>query len=199
MEKEINYLDFNNFIKEIEGKSIDEIKIVIDGIEGFWKDVTNLQIFSEVDGLLEDINGLQKNIVSIYSYLKREKIFFKALELFTNLFDIPQFDGLDSYNIYLEKALKDKNIKVTMFYEIVEEGLQIQREQVLDELYETFKTSIPSTEELQKIETELQNIFANESPEKLKLIDSILAYNDPTIKQIKDIIDTESLNNNIQK
>lgn len=199
MEKEINYLDFNNFIKEIEGKNIDEIKVIINNIDGFWKDPTNLQIFSEVDGLLDSINGLQKNIVSIYSYLKREKVFLKELELFTNLFDIPQFDGLDSYNIYLEKALKEENIKVQMFYEIVEEGLQIQKEQVLNELYETFKTNIPSIEELQGLETGLQDLFAKESPEKLKLIDSILAYNDPTIKQIKNIIDIESLNNNIQK
>ena len=51
-----------------------------------------------------------------------------------------------------------------------------------------FEKGLPDKEDLDEMKNKLDNMFSNESPENLKMIESILAYNDPNIKQIKDFI-----------
>ena len=48
----------------------------------------------------------------------------------------------------------------------------------------------PNVEELEALEKGLDNIFSKRSSEDLKKIESILEFNDPNLKLIKDIIMT---------
>ena len=54
-------------------------------------------------------------------------------------------------------------------------------------LTEQFKT-LPSVDEIKELEEGLNGIFKDKSEGELKMIESILEYNDPNMKAIKDII-----------
>lgn len=180
-------INYNDLVKEIEGKSLKEITEMILN-KKLFKDVDNISMFSKVDSTINKIIGLSKDVPSIYLFLKRENIFFDALELFTTIELIPRDGSMNDYNINLELAMKNVNIKFNMYYELVEEGLKVLGQSTINELIEIFNTKLPSIEDIQAMKNELDNVFSDESPEKLEKIENILAFNDPTMVGIKDAL-----------
>ena len=52
---------------------------------------------------------------------------------------------------------------------------------------------MPSVQDLDIMQQKLRNMFDGESTDRLKLIEGILAYNDPSMKAIKDVMLDETL------
>ena len=63
---------------------------------------------------------------------------------------------------------------------------------MIRELDKLFK-KMPSVQDLDIMQNKLKNMFDDESDERLKLINDILAYNDPTLQTIKDNLLDQSL------
>lgn len=178
---------YNNLIEKVRGKDIKEIMEVIKE-NHIFKSVDNISMFSKVDTTINKIVELSKDIPSIYLFLKRETIFFDALELFTTIELIPRDGDMNNYNIDLEKAIRLLNTQFNTYYELVEEGLKMLEQSTMNELIEVFNTKLPSVEDIQAMKNELDNVFSDESPEKLQKIEDILAFNDPTMVGIKNAL-----------
>lgn len=180
-------VEYNNLIEKVRGKDIKEIMEVIKE-NHIFKAVDNISMFSKVDTTINKIVELSKDIPSIYLFLKRETIFFDALELFTTIELIPRDGDMNNYNIDLEKSMKLLNTQFNTYYELVEEGLKMLEQSTMNELIEVFNTKLPSVEDIQAMKNELDNVFSDESPEKLQKIEDILAFNDPTMVGIKNAL-----------
>lgn len=180
-------VNYNDLIKKVEGKNLEEImNIVVE--EKIFKEIDNVSMFSKVDTTVNKIIELSKDVPSIYLFLKKETIFFDALELFTTVELIPRDGNMNDYNMFLERAIRLLNMKLDMYYELVEEGLKTVEQSTINELVEIFNTKLPSVEDIQAMKNELDNVFSNESPEKLQKIEDILAFNDPTMVGIKNAL-----------
>lgn len=194
MEEE-NILEFDILIKRVKNKSLSSIKKIIKENKLFWKrNITNSQIISEIGDILIYLEDIDKTLPFLYAYSKKEIMFLKTLELFTNVSNIPDIMSIDDYNVNLEEALKEECCEIKFFYELMEETINIKRSLVLEELVNVFSTRLPSINEIEEMKNSLDNMFNNESPEKLKLIESILSFNDPSLKQLKDIITNVNIN-----
>lgn len=180
-------VEYNKLIEKVRGKDIKEIMEVIKE-NHIFKSVDNISMFSKVDTTINKIVELSKDIPSIYLFLKRETIFFDALELFTTIELIPRDGDINNYNIDLEKAIRFLNTQFNTYYELVEEGLKMLEQSTMNELIEIFNTKLPSVEDIQAMKNELDNVFSDESPEKLQKIEDILAFNDPTMVGIKNAL-----------
>lgn len=180
-------VEYNNLIEKVRGKDIKEIMEVIKE-NHIFKSVDNISMFSKVDTTINKIVELSKDIPSIYLFLKRETIFFDALELFTTIELIPRDGDMNNYNIDLEKAIRLLNTQFNTYYELVEEGLKMLEQSIMNELIEVFNTKLPSVEDIQAMKNELDNVFSDESPERLQKIEGILAFNDPTMVGIKNAL-----------
>lgn len=180
-------VEYNKLIEKVRGKDIKEIMEVIKE-NHIFKSVDNISMFSKVDTTINKIVELSKDIPSIYLFLKRETIFFDALELFTTIELIPRNGDMNNYNIDLEKAIRFLNTQFNTYYELVEEGLKMLEQSTMNELIEVFNTKLPSVEDIQAMKNELDNVFSDESPEKLQKIEDILAFNDPTMVGIKNAL-----------
>ena len=99
--------------------------------------------------------------------------------------------GMENYNICLEMALKE-NFLISHFYQVIENVLEEQKLRMIRELDKLFK-KMPSVQDLDIKQNKLKNMFDDESDERLKLINDILAYNDPTLQTIKDNLLDQSL------
>ena len=99
--------------------------------------------------------------------------------------------GMENYNICLEMALKE-NFLISHFYQVIENVLEEQKLRMIRELDKLFK-KMPSVQDLDIMQNKLKNMFDDESDERLKLINDILAYNDPTLQTIKDNLLDQSL------
>ena len=84
------------------------------------------------------------------------------------------------------------------FKEMVEDIIREKQNNILNELYDVFNTKLPSVEEIKEIKASIGDVFSNESPEQLKTIEKILAYNDPTMKTIKDVVMDVNINTELQ-
>ena len=194
MEEE-NILEFDILIERAKNKSLSSIKKIIKENKLFWKrNITNSQIISEIGDILIYLEDIDKTLPFLYAYSKKEIMFLKTLELFTNVSNIPDIMSIDDYNVNLEEALKEECCEIKFFYELMEETINIKRSLVLEELVNVFSTRLPSINEIEEMKNSLDNMFNNESPEKLKLIESILSFNDPSLKQLKDIITNVNIN-----
>ena len=194
MEEE-NILEFDILIERAKNKSLSSIKKIIKENKLFWKrNITNSQIISEIGDILIYLEDIDKTLPFLYDYSKKEIMFLKTLELFTNVSNIPDIMSIDDYNVNLEEALKEECCEIKFFYELMEETINIKRSLVLEELVNVFSTRLPSINEIEEMKNSLDNMFNNESPEKLKLIESILSFNDPSLKQLKDIITNVNIN-----
>lgn len=180
-------VEYNNLIEKVRGKDIKEIMEVIKE-NHIFKAVDNISMFSKVDTTINKIVELSKDIPSIYLFLKRETIFFDALELFTTIELIPRDGDMNNYNIDLEKSMRLLNTQFNTYYELVEEGLKMLEQSTMNELIEVFNTKLPSVEDIQAMKNELDNVFSDESSEKLQKIEDILAFNDPTMVGIKNAL-----------
>lgn len=187
-EKTISYLDF---LSKIQGKNVNEIYEMLQNENIFVEDMSSTNEFLIVGETIRRINLCDTTDSNQYSFLKRSIVYFNALEYFTK-FNISSLDmGMENYNICLEMALM-QNIFVGHFYKVVKDVLRQEELKMIRELDKLFN-KMPSIQDLDIMQEKLKNMFSNESDERLKLIEGILAYNDPTMKTIKEAMLNEDL------
>ena len=85
-----------------------------------------------------------------------------------------------------------QNIQIKHYYDVMEDVLREEELKMIRELDKLFRT-MPSIEDLDTMQKKLKNMFNGESTDRLKLIEGILAYNDPSMKAIKDVMLDETL------
>ena len=180
-------MEFKEFKEKYFGKSVEEIKEGLKEEKDFWKNNVELvNVCVNADKIVQNIIELNKNHPSLYIFQKKMMLLKYIYENFTNLKSFPEEDSFEDYDINVERVFYEVNKYAIFLKDVVNESLIELHNIVLEQLYQIFNTKIPTVEEIEKIQNELDNLFKNESPEKLKIIDSILAFNDPSLKAIKD-------------
>lgn len=181
MEK--SYLEF---VEKVKGKNINEVEEILSKINIFKEDISALDEFLIVGEVVRRINLCDKKDPIQFSFLKRTIIYFAVLENYTT-FDISSEEmSTENFILSLEITFK-KNILINHFYTVVEDTLKYQEMNVIAELVNLLQ-NIPSVQELDNIQQKFKDMFDETSENKLKIIDSILAYNDPTMQTIKDAL-----------
>ena len=179
--EEMNYLDF---LEEVKTKNVDEIYKYLNEQNILINEVSATDEFLIVGEVIRRINLCDREDSNQYSFLKRSIIYFEVIENYTNL-NISSLDmGMENYNISIELALK-KNDLIFHFYQSVQDVLKEQEIKIIGEMCKILD-SASQMNKIDSIEQSINNMFSGISDDKLKLIDGILAYNDPTLKAIKD-------------
>lgn len=179
--EEMNYLDF---LEEVKTKNVDEIYKYLNEQNILINEVSATDEFLIVGEVIRRINLCDREDSNQYSFLKRSIIYFEVIENYTNL-NISSLDmGMENYNISIELALK-KNDLIFHFYQSVQDVLREQEIKIIGEMCKILD-SASQMNKIDSIEQSISNMFSGMSDDKLKLIDGILAYNDPTLKAIKD-------------
>ena len=185
MSQNVSYLDFLNKIK---GKTIDEIKKYIKEDEIIKN---NLEVINVYDALQDlyvklQVPSTSDNVQKIF--VKKVFVYYLILEYFTNLDIVSDQKVIENLNVYLEMALIEMSDKICLFDELSKETIVEEKFKIIEELTEVFKSGLPSVEEINSLQDSLENMFKDESPEKLEKIENILAFNDPVMKDLKNIL-----------
>ncbi len=188
-------MEFKEFKEKCFGKSIEEIKDFICDIEDFWKkDVDLIKLTIDAGTLAESIFALDKDFASLYLFKKQYSIMLYIFKELTNLEMVPEDERFEDYNAFVEKAMIELNSNAYFFNNMVNDVIKQKQQDIFDKLYVIFNEGLPTKEDVKEMKEELDNMFSNESPEKLQTIENILAYNDPNIKQMKDFIFDTKIN-----
>lgn len=189
-------MNFKEFKEKYFGKSVEEIKKGLMKEENFWKKNNDIiSICLDIDKLIEQIITIKKEHPSVFLLQKKMLILRYIFENFTTLESIPENDMAEDYDFIIEEVIFSLSSEARFVNQMVNNGLNELHNIVLENLYEIFNEKTPSTEDIEKMATQLENMFKDESPEKLELIKNILDFNDPTLKEVRDnIYENKTLN-----
>ena len=167
-------------------KKLTEVLEMINKKESF--DISNFLVSKdilEIQTILDTIflkisilNGKQLDEVQ-YEIEKQKAIYFFGLLQCTS-FEINEEDiDIINYNLELENMIINNSKEAKKIKEMTELSNQFEK--------------FPSVEETEKLEKELDKIFSKREGKDLQTMENILAYNDPNMKLIKDILSSASI------
>lgn len=192
-------MDFKEMKEKYFGKDINYIKEEIQKEDNFFKtDIDMIKLCIDAENCAREILELDKDFSGLYLFKKKYRIMLYILQNITNIELIPEDENFEDYDPFFEKAILETNSKALFFKEMVEDIIREKQNNILNELYDVFNTKLPSVEEIKEIKASIGDVFSNESPEQLKTIEKILAYNDPTMKTIKDVVMDVNINTELQ-
>ena len=192
-------MDFKEMKEKYFGKDINYIKEEIQKEDNFFKtDIDMIKLCIDAENCAREILELDKDFSGLYLFKKKYRIMLYILQNITNIELIPEDENFEDYDSFFEKAILKTNSKALFFKEMVEDIIREKQNNILNELYDVFNTKLPSVEEIKEIKASIGDVFSNESPEQLKTIEKILAYNDPTMKTIKDVVMDVNINTELQ-
>lgn len=192
-------MDFKEIKERFFGKDINYIKEEIQKEDNFFKtDIDMIKLCIDAENCAREILELDKDFSGLYLFKKKYRIMLYILQNITNIELIPEDEDFEDYDSFFEKAILGTNSKALFFKEMVEDIVREKQNGILNELYDVFNAKLPSVEEIKEIKTSIGDVFSNESPEQLKTIEKILAYNDPTMKTIKDVVLDGNINKELQ-
>ena len=184
--------NYKSLLTEIEGKTLSEVREIVNNKVKIVQKLNYIQQFLEVQDIIDRLEVFDDyNDVTGYLLFKNELIFNSILNNFTNLEILPEDAGVTKHNIYLEMVLKENN-EINNYCKIIEESLNRKDMLLIQELNKSFN-SLPSIEEIEKLKGDLSHIFDETGETKLEQINKILEFNDPTMKMIKDTISSAAL------
>ena len=187
-------MEFKEMKEKYFGKDINYIKEEIQKEDNFFKtDIDMIKLCIDAENCAREILELDKDFSGLYLFKKKYRIMLYILQNITNIELIPEDENFEDYDSFFET-----NSKELFFKEMVEDIIREKQNNILNELYDVFNTKLPSVEEIKEIKASIGDVFSNESPEQLKTIEKILAYNDPTMKTIKDVIMDVNINTELQ-
>lgn len=184
MEK-IDYLDFVKQLTEvkdtIEKKALVE-KILVQNIDLDLEMATVKMSFED----LEDLDSLFDDSQPITEYyMKKSTIFFEIIRNYTFL-DVKDNDVVENYNIELEELLKE-NAYIKRVYDSIEAIYENDKIKVVQEFAKVIK-DLPTPEEVEKMANDFQQVFDEGNKENLEILQDIVSYNDPAMKNLKDTV-----------
>lgn len=180
-------------------KKLTEVLEMINKKESF--DISNFLVSKdilEIQTILDTIflkisilNGKQLDEVQ-YEIEKQKAIYFFGLLQCTS-FEINEEDiDIINYNLELENMIINNSKEAKKIKEMTENIIRKSDLKVVKELSNQFE-KFPSIEETEKLEKELDKIFSKREGKDLQTMENILAYNDPNMKLIKDILSSASI------
>lgn len=181
-------MDFKELKEKCFGKDIGEIKEVIKDNK-LLKKVENIDIVVRAINIARQILNLEHSIDFFYIFQKYFLILINEIDLFLEVENVPTLEKIDfsDYDAAMQEVLE--NIpSIRMFKDMIEDVISSSQFDAINELRVVLEDTNISNDDLERAEATLNNMFSNQSDERLKLIESILAYNDPNIKNIKDFI-----------
>lgn len=184
--KEVKYLELLN---NLEGKSIAEIKEIIKNNDIIYNNIETMDVYEAVIGTYNKIQNINNNDNDSIKKIFMNKIFvyYAILDYFTNINITSTEKTIENLNVYLEMALIELSDKIYLFNEIIKEIIIEDKFRIIKELTDVFNSGLPSVDELNSLQDSLGNMFKDETPEKLEKIESILAFNDPVMKELKNV------------
>ena len=182
-------MDFKDFKEKYFGKSVEEIEALLKEDKEIFKKVENIDIVVRAIIVAQEILKLEHNIDYFYIYQEYYIVFENELDLFLNIEDIPFVEDMNflDFDINL-KSILEKIPSIKMFKDMIKDIMNSTYINSINELTKALEKINISNDDLEKAEKSLKNMFEGQSEERLKLIESILAFNDPNLKNIKDVI-----------
>lgn len=184
--------------KNEEKKSLKFIDVLNDFREGkevessnFIEDISIQELMIILDEIFVQFTILNKKIEDEVQYeIERQRvIFFYGLLQCTSLEIEKDEMTLNNYDTGFEELVYSKSSSVRKLYKMIDNISLKMNLKVIDSLTKELEKA-PNVEELEALEKGLDNIFSKRSSEDLKKIESILEFNDPNLKLIKDVIMT---------
>lgn len=184
--KEVKYLELLN---DLEGKPIAEIKEIIKNNDIIYNNIETMDVYEAVIDTYNKIQNANNNDNDSIKKIFINKIFvyYAILDYFTNINITSTEKTIENLNVYLEMALIELSDKIYLFNEIIKEIIIEDKFRIIKELTDVFNSGLPSVDELNSLQDSLGNMFKDETPEKLEKIESILAFNDPVMKELKNV------------
>lgn len=177
--KSLKFIDILNDFRE--GKEIDVLSFIED------RDIQELMVILDKVFLQLNLAETQINDNVRFEIEKQGIVFFYGLLQCTSLIIEKDDINLNNYDMKLEDLIYQNSLSVRKLYKMVDNLVLKNELSVVSDLTKELQNA-PSIEDLQNLEQGLDNIFSKRSTEDLKKIESILEFNDPNIKMIKDII-----------
>lgn len=151
------------------------------------RDAIDMKII--LDTILFQINILKtKGYDKVKYEVEKESIkFFYGLLQCTSL-EIQKEDiDIVNYDIDFEDFILEHSVFAKKMYFMIDNIIRKDDIEIVSMLEDSLK-NIPKLEEIKETQKEMDKMFQNKKDGELKFIEDILAYNDPSIKAIKDII-----------
>ena len=177
--KSLKFIDILNDFRE--GKEIDVLSFIED------RDIQELMVILDKVFLQLNLAETQINDNVRFEIEKQGIVFFYGLLQCTSLIIEKDDINLNNYDMKLEDLIYQNSLSVRKLYKMVDSLVLKNELSVVSDLTKELQNA-PSIEDLQNLEQGLDNIFSKRSTEDLKKIESILEFNDPNMKMIKDII-----------
>ena len=119
-------MNFKEFKEKCFGKSVEEIKNIINEIDNFWKDDTSLlKLTLDASEYANEILNIDSEFPALFMYRKECKILLYILKDITNIELIPDKESFDDFDSFLKIALVKLNSKSyfldNMINQIIEE------------------------------------------------------------------------------
>ena len=179
--KSLKFIDILNDFRE--GKEIDVLSFIED------RDIQELMVILDKVFLQLNLAETQINDNVRFEIEKQGIVFFYGLLQCTSLIIEKDDINLNNYDMKLEDLIYSKSSSVRKLYKMIDNISLKMNLKIIDNLTKELEKA-PNVEELEALEKGLDNIFSKRSSEDLKKIESILEFNDPNLKLIKDIIMT---------
>ena len=151
------------------------------------RDAIDMKII--LDTILFQINILKtKGYDKVKYEVENESIkFFYGLLQCTSL-EIQKEDiDIVNYDIDFEDFILEHSVFAKKMYFMIDNIIRKDDIEIVSMLEDSLK-NIPKLEEIKETQKEMDKMFQNKKDGELKFIEDILAYNDPSMKAIKDII-----------
>lgn len=178
-------MDYLKFVDEFNKGEIKDVSPYIK------KDINmDLEMMAIENGveILNDLDRINDGSIPVTEYfMKRSVIYFQMLKDYTTLeFLGDNDDSVENYNIAIEEEFK-KNVFIKRYYEGVNEVYHSQQLIAIKELTNALK-NVPSVEDVEKMAKDFDNVLGDKNSEKLKLLNDVMVFNDPSMKMLKDTI-----------
>ncbi len=182
-------MDFKDFKEKYFKKNVEEVKLLLKENKGIFKGIENIDVVVRAVGIAREILNLEHSIDYFYIFQEYYIIFANELDLFLNVENIPAVEDMDfsDFDINLKSILEEIPF-IKMFKDIIKDTINSVHLDSINELTKALEETNISNDDLERAEKSLRNMFEGQGEERLKLIESILAYNDPNLKNIKDFI-----------
>lgn len=182
-------IKYSEFIKNIKENDISQILVNNMDLQLEMATVTSiLEKLSNLDIISNSLDSI------VAHYMKKNIVFFEIVKNYTIL-DISEQDSIENYNIELEEKLK-ANVYIKRVYSTISDVIETNNIKIISE-FKIALENLPSAQETNEVLGNFEKIFSTGNQENLNILKEIVAYNDPTLKTLKEVVydDTEKLVN----
>lgn len=160
-----------NWSEIIEEKSMTELTIILD-------DVLFQLDLSQLENIKDEVQyEIQKQFI---------KFFYGLLEC-TSLKVVKEDFNIDNIDFEFEQNIYNNSATVRKLYKMIDNIIRKRELKVVNNLTQEL-SNLPTIEQIETLKEGLDSIFKDKSEGELRMIESILEYNDPNMKVVKDMI-----------